>query len=93
VALQIKPAEYISQHMAIILNAFAKAGINDDKLFHMFSVEIQKRDHRAYDMQAVANILNAYARNYGPAADPGIYEHMSRIGWMHVQYACVYVCA
>ncbi len=83
-ALGIKPAEYSSQHVAIILNAFAKAGLQDDALFDLFSREIQKRDHRAFDMQAIANILNAYARNYGPSADSGVYKHMSKIGEKNV---------
>lgn len=70
----------MSQHIAIMLNAFAKAGIRDDALFGMFSQEVQRRDHRAFDLQAIANILNAFARSYGSEADPELCGHVAKLG-------------
>jgi hypothetical protein len=71
-AQRLKPKDFTAQSVAVIVNGCCKCGVTDKRLFSFISDVALSLRH--LDAQAIANIVNAFARtNLGSDA---LYEHL-----------------
>jgi hypothetical protein len=71
------PAHWLSRHLALVVNALAKLEYRDDKLLAWIAQAALSRPTSAFDVQAIANILNGYGKMHGRDMDRKLLLHMA----------------
>jgi len=72
------PSQWLSRHLALVVNALAKLDHRDDQLLAWVAQEVLARPASSFDVQAIANILNGYGKMYGYGVDRQLLAHMSK---------------
>lgn len=62
VVLSLGPFDYTAQAVANVLNAYAKVGMADKRMFDHLSLAALSMDASHFSPQHIANIVNAYSR-------------------------------
>jgi len=77
VARGIAPEEFLSRHLAIAANAIAKMDMCDRPLLAFIARAALARPVKSFDVQAVANLLNAFGKLRGRDMDQKLLAHMT----------------
>lgn len=77
VVRQLDHEQYQARHLSVSVNAFAKLNIRDEALLAYMQHAILARPPAAFDVQAIANILNGFGKLQGDSVDPALVAHMS----------------